>query len=150
MQAWLANHVWHGRSGNPRKGAEQLPGLQVWAMVTNAHYLYRMTILGALAALTPAFGHDTLCNTMLPVVLSCATDKVPSVCRIHLGLPSMHTFTVLRPKLSSSFLELLGLRFRDSQLPSLSYAIARIVSISFPLMRRSQTSYLQSPSYWGA
>ena len=51
--------------------------LQVMAMVSNAHYLHRMTILGALAALAPAVAHDTLCNTMLPVVLSCATDKVP-------------------------------------------------------------------------
>ena len=45
-------------------------------MVSNAHYLHRMTVLGALAALAPAVGHDTLCNTMLPVVLSCAKDKV--------------------------------------------------------------------------
>ena len=51
-------------------------GLQVLAMVSNAHYLHRMTVLGALAALAPAVGHDTLCNTMLPVVLSCAKDKV--------------------------------------------------------------------------
>ena len=50
--------------------------LQVLAMVTKAHYLHRMTVLGALAALAPAVGHDTLCNTMLPVVLSCAKDKV--------------------------------------------------------------------------
>ena len=48
-------------------------------MVSNAHYLHRMTILGALAALAPAVAHDTLCNTMLPVLLSCATDKVPFV-----------------------------------------------------------------------
>jgi len=48
-------------------------------MVSNAHYLHRMTILGALAALAPAVAHDTLCNTMLPVVLSCATDKVPNI-----------------------------------------------------------------------
>ena len=45
-------------------------------MVTKAHYLHRMTVLGALAALAPAVGHDTLCNTMLPVVLACAKDKV--------------------------------------------------------------------------
>ena len=45
-------------------------------MVSNAHYLHRMTVLGALAALAPAVGHETLCNTMLPVVLSCAKDKV--------------------------------------------------------------------------
>ena len=51
-------------------------------MVSNAHYLHRMTVLGALAALAPAVGHDTLCNTMLPVVLSCAKDKV---CLVSLG-----------------------------------------------------------------
>ena len=53
-------------------------------MVSNAHYLHRMTILGALAALAPAVAHDTLCNTMLPVVLSCATDKVRSLCGMFL------------------------------------------------------------------
>ena len=56
---------------------ELLCCLQVLAMVSNAHYLHRMTILGALAALAPAVAHDTLCNTMLPVLLSCAADKVP-------------------------------------------------------------------------
>ena len=59
-----------------RTPVELINCLQVLAMVSNAHYLHRMTILGALAALAPAVAHDTLCNTMLPVVLSCATDKV--------------------------------------------------------------------------
>jgi hypothetical protein len=53
--------------------------LQVLAMITKAHYLHRMTVLGALAALAPAVGHDTLCNTMLPVVLACAKDKVQRI-----------------------------------------------------------------------
>lgn len=55
--------------------------LQILAMVSNAHYLHRMTILGALAALAPAVGHDTLCNAMLPAVLSCAKDKVLPGCK---------------------------------------------------------------------
>ena len=45
-------------------------------MVNNSHYLYRMTILSAVAALAPAVSHDVLCNNMLPVVISCAKDKV--------------------------------------------------------------------------
>ncbi len=65
--------------GMPEGRADLLYCLQVLAMVHNAHYLHRMTILGALAALAPAVAHDTLCNTMLPVLLSCATDKVPYV-----------------------------------------------------------------------
>ena len=45
-------------------------------MVGNPHYLYRMTVLVALAALAPAVSHDVLCHSMLPVVVSCAKDKV--------------------------------------------------------------------------
>lgn len=45
------------------------------AMVGNPHYLYRMTVLVALAALAPAVSHDVLCHSMLPVVVSCAKDK---------------------------------------------------------------------------
>ena len=45
-------------------------------MVGNPHYLYRMTVLVALAALAPAVSHDVLCQSMLPVVVSCAKDKV--------------------------------------------------------------------------
>ena len=48
---------------------------QVLAMVGNPHYLYRMTVLVALAALAPAVSHDVLCHSMLPVVVSCAKDK---------------------------------------------------------------------------
>lgn len=44
-------------------------------MVGNPHYLYRMTVLVALAALAPAVSHDVLCHSMLPVVVSCAKDK---------------------------------------------------------------------------
>lgn len=61
---------------------DQLPktmsDLQVLAMVNNSHYLYRMTILTAVAALAPAVSHEVLCNSMLPVVISCAKDKVMS------------------------------------------------------------------------
>ena len=81
-------------------------------MVSNAHYLHRMTIQGALAALAPAVGRNTLCNTMLPVILSCATDKVPSVCRIH--LPYMHTFIVLRPKLLQQLSGAVGVALQGS------------------------------------
>ena len=59
--------AWHSTQRDPEGRADLLYCLQVLAMVHNAHYLHRMTILGALAALAPAVAHDTLCNTMLPV-----------------------------------------------------------------------------------
>lgn len=46
-------------------------------MINNPHYLYRMTVLLAVASLAPVVSHDVLCNTMLPVVLTAAKDKVP-------------------------------------------------------------------------
>lgn len=49
--------------------------MQVLSLVNNSHYLYRMTILSAVAALAPAVSHDVLCNNMLPVVISCSKDK---------------------------------------------------------------------------
>ena len=51
---------------------------QVLSMVNNPHYLYRMTVLVAIANLAPVVSHDVLCNTMLPVVVSCSKDKVSS------------------------------------------------------------------------
>ena len=49
---------------------------QVLNMVNNPHYLYRMTVLVAIASLAPVVSHDVLCATMLPVVVSCSKDKV--------------------------------------------------------------------------
>lgn len=45
-------------------------------MVHNPHYLYRMTVLVAIASLAPVVSHEVLCATMLPVVVQCAKDKV--------------------------------------------------------------------------
>ena len=50
--------------------------MQVLGMMNNPHYLYRMTVLVAVAALAPVVSHDVLCNSMLPVVVSAAKDKV--------------------------------------------------------------------------
>ena len=51
-------------------------GLQVLRMVDNQHYLYRMTVLVAIASLAPAVHHDVLCSSMLPVVINCSKDRV--------------------------------------------------------------------------
>ena len=48
-------------------------------MVDNPHYLYRMTVLVAIANLAPVVSHDVLCNSMLPVIIACAKDKVPNI-----------------------------------------------------------------------
>ncbi len=50
--------------------------MQVLGMVNNPHYLYRMTILVAIASLAPVVSNDVLCHNMLPVVVSCSKDKV--------------------------------------------------------------------------
>ena len=47
-------------------------------MVDNQHYLYRMTVLVAIASLAPAVHHDVLCSSMLPVVIGCSKDRVCS------------------------------------------------------------------------
>ena len=51
-------------------------------MVSNSHYLHRMTILVAVAALAPAVSHDVLCNNMLPVVIASSKDKVSAAKKI--------------------------------------------------------------------
>jgi serine/threonine-protein phosphatase 2A regulatory subunit A len=51
----------------------------VLAMINNPHYLYRMTVLVAVASLAQYVTRDTLCNTMLPVVVGCSRDRVPNV-----------------------------------------------------------------------
>ena len=49
-------------------------------MIDNPHYLYRMTVLVAIASLAPAVPHDCLCHNMLPVMMACARDKVRDAC----------------------------------------------------------------------
>lgn len=51
--------------------------MQVLAKIDNPHYLYRQTVLIAVAALAPVVAHDVLVNTMLPVVTGASQDKVP-------------------------------------------------------------------------
>lgn len=45
-------------------------------MVHNQHYLYRMTVLVAITSLASVVSHETLYQTILPAVVSCAKDKV--------------------------------------------------------------------------
>ena len=48
-------------------------------MVNNQHYLYRMTVLVAMTSLASVVSHETLYQTILPAVISCAQDKVSPV-----------------------------------------------------------------------
>ena len=50
--------------------------LQVLGMISNQHYLYRMTVLVAITSLASVVSHETLYQHMLPVVVSCGKDKV--------------------------------------------------------------------------
>lgn len=50
--------------------------MQVLTMVNNQHYLYRMTVLVAITSLASVVSHETLYQTILPAVVSCAKDKV--------------------------------------------------------------------------
>ena len=45
-------------------------------MVNNQHYLYRMTVLVAMTSLASVVSHETLYQTILPAIVSCAHDKV--------------------------------------------------------------------------
>ena len=56
------------------------PLLQVLGMIDNPHYLYRMTVLVAIASLAPAVPHVCLCLNMMPVMVACARDKVRDAC----------------------------------------------------------------------
>ena len=49
---------------------------QVLAMIKNPHYLYRMTVLAAISSLATIVSADVVCNSMLPVILGAAKDKV--------------------------------------------------------------------------
>jgi serine/threonine-protein phosphatase 2A regulatory subunit A len=52
---------------------------QVLAMIKNPHYLYRMTVLVAISSLANFVSPDVFVSTMLPVLVSCAKDRVPNV-----------------------------------------------------------------------
>ena len=69
--------------------------MQVLTMVNNQHYLYRMTVLVAITSLASVVSHETLYQTILPAVVSCAKDKVS---KIHASpedsLPAVHCMNV--------------------------------------------------------
>lgn len=52
---------------------------QVLAMVKNPHYLYRMTVLVAISSLANYVSQEVFVGTMLPVLVTCAKDRVPNV-----------------------------------------------------------------------
>lgn len=52
---------------------------QVLVLIKNTHYLYRMTVLLAIAELASIVSRDVLVGQMLPVLVGAAKDKVPNV-----------------------------------------------------------------------
>jgi serine/threonine-protein phosphatase 2A regulatory subunit A len=52
---------------------------QVLAMIKNPHYLYRMTVLVAISSLANYVSQEVFVSSMLPVLVSCAKDRVPNV-----------------------------------------------------------------------
>jgi serine/threonine-protein phosphatase 2A regulatory subunit A len=51
----------------------------ILGMAKNGNYLYRMTVLAALAELAPFVSQDVCINSVLTVVLSAAKDRVPNI-----------------------------------------------------------------------
>ncbi|WP_208093798.1 hypothetical protein, partial [Escherichia coli] len=52
---------------------------QVLEMITNPHYLYRMTILRAISLLAPVMGSEITCSKLLPAVIIASKDRVPNI-----------------------------------------------------------------------
>lgn len=48
---------------------------QVLDMITNPHYLYRMTVLRAISLLAPVMGSEITCSKLLPVVVTVSKDR---------------------------------------------------------------------------
>jgi serine/threonine-protein phosphatase 2A regulatory subunit A len=53
--------------------------MQVMEIISNPHYLYRMTVLVAISLLAPVVGPEATCQAMLPVVINAAKDRVPNI-----------------------------------------------------------------------
>jgi serine/threonine-protein phosphatase 2A regulatory subunit A len=54
--------------------------MQVMEIISNPHYLYRMTVLVAISLLAPVVGPEATCQAMLPVVINAAKDRSISLC----------------------------------------------------------------------
>ena len=52
---------------------------QVLDMISNPHYLYRMTVLRAISLLAPVMGAEITCSRLLPVVIAASKDRVPNI-----------------------------------------------------------------------
>lgn len=52
-----------------------MPSGQVLEMITNPHYLYRMTILCAISLLAPVMGSEITISKLLPVVINVSKDR---------------------------------------------------------------------------
>lgn len=49
--------------------------LQVLDMVTDPHYLYRMTILQSISLLAPVLGSEITSSKLLPLVINASKDR---------------------------------------------------------------------------
>ncbi|GLT34479.1 hypothetical protein SLA2020_089890 [Shorea laevis] len=84
---WLQDKVYTIRdaaANNLKRLAEELG--PEWAMqhiipqmTNNPHYLYRMTILGAISLLAPVMGSEITCSKLLPAVINVSKDRVPNI-----------------------------------------------------------------------
>jgi hypothetical protein len=52
-----------------------MPSGQVLEMISNPHYLYRMTILRAISLLAPVMGSEITNSKLLPVVINVSKDR---------------------------------------------------------------------------
>ncbi|KAJ1385294.1 HEAT, type 2 [Sesbania bispinosa] len=52
---------------------------QILEMISNPHYLYRMTVLYAISLLAPVMGSEITCSKLLPVVITSSKDRVPNI-----------------------------------------------------------------------
>lgn len=52
---------------------------QVLEMISNPHYLYRMTILHAISLLAPVMGSEITRSELLPIVITASKDRVPNI-----------------------------------------------------------------------
>lgn len=116
-----------------------LSSQQVLDMITNPHYLYRMTTLRAISLLAPVMGSEITCSKLLPVITSAAKDRY----WVSWGLNYEKTGCILQFGRFE-----LSLDFIFCRVPNIKFNVAKVLQSLISIVDQSVSSYFFTIVAW--
>lgn len=98
---------------------------QVLEMISNPHYLYRMTILHAISLLAPVMGSEITRSELLPIVITASKDRYFSF------------FSVIMVKSNVLITFLTAACCIPCRVPNIKFNVAKVLESIFPIVDQS-------------